>query len=190
MMAGGAGQFTAPLPPPPLIPGLGSMSGDLSKMPPDLLAVLTAAAASQGGADPSMFSALAQLNSLSNNAMGLNTDEVSKPTKSHSKQPPSKPSSSSNQNSSSKQSQPGSNGSKASNQSQNSKPTSSSSSKPSPSSKQQQQHPPQQPTTPSPTSGKRPHRSTEDEPYQGLDLSIKRSEKPSRDESSRKNRNH
>ena len=59
---GGAAAFTPPLPMPPLLPG---MAGDLSKLPVELLAALTAAAG-QGGLDPTMFSALAQLNSLSN----------------------------------------------------------------------------------------------------------------------------
>jgi superfamily II DNA/RNA helicase len=65
--ANGAGSFTAPLPPPPL--GLPGLPGDLSKLPVELLTALaqSGGVGGMGGLDPSMFSALAQLNSLSNN---------------------------------------------------------------------------------------------------------------------------
>lgn len=75
--APGANAFSpAHLPPPP--PLLGGMSGDLSKLPVDLLTALSAAAATQpgglGALDPSMFSALAQLNTLSNNVSNEEKD--------------------------------------------------------------------------------------------------------------------
>jgi len=72
--AGAANSFQPPPPlPPPLLSGLPSMPNDLSKLPVDFLAAL--ASASQNGAsnsglsglDPNLFSALAQLNSFSNN---------------------------------------------------------------------------------------------------------------------------
>ena len=67
-------SFGSGLPPPPPLGMSSLMPNDLSKLPVDLLAALTSAAAGLGGTatpglDPNMFSALAQLNSLSNNAM-------------------------------------------------------------------------------------------------------------------------
>ena len=61
--AGAVNSFTSPLPPPTLGAGI----GDLSKLPVELLAALSAAASQPGGLDPSMFAALAQLSGMSGN---------------------------------------------------------------------------------------------------------------------------
>ena len=165
MMSGG-GQFTAPLPPPPLIPGLPPLPNDLTKLPVDILAALTSAAA-QGtglGTDPAVFSALAQLNSLSNN-VAASSDQ--KPGKSKQPNPAKNPSTKTPQSNSSKIPSP------TQAKTTSTKPSSSNT-----------------PKGPSSTS-KKPSRSAEDEPFQGLDLSIKRpNERPNKDDSNNNNRPH
>ena len=169
----GVGSFQSPLHP-PLMPGLPGMSSDLSKLPADFLSTLAAAASQSGGMgmgglDPSLFSALAQLNSLSNNVNEEEQKESSQKSK-HSSSSASKPSSSrpsgyhgSNSNGSSSQNKNMQQTSSAKTSSSIQKPSSSSGSSSSKQSNSMRQ------------SGSSNHtKKSSDDVYQGLDLSVKK----------------